>query len=239
MYNAEIIFQNFGGTRKEPTMAPTDKRVAGLNAKLALKLLVKANLHKEGFEFRADGDPELIRVDALCGVVKPSEMRAFLDNYSWETGKKLLAREAAYLEGSYGDPGIDRWLIVAPQMANPDAYWPEAKSSDLPRLPVRERSRVGRRFGSLSEPHHVKVANYLANIGESDLSPLSQNFSKLKLTRTAVMLFYMVKDRSEDFESVLFALQFPNNSIPGKLAWKVRVKSRPGEPVPAVVDKVK
>ena len=51
------------------------------------------------------------------------------------------------------------------------------------------------------------------------------------------MLFYMVKDSSEDFKSVLFALQFPKNSIPGKLAWKVKIKSKPGEPLPAVIDK--
>ncbi|CUT09702.1 Endonuclease [Bradyrhizobium sp.] len=239
MYNANIVFQNFGGSRKEPTMAPTDKRVAGFNAELALKLLQKANLHKERFEFRADGDPEPTRVDALCGVVTPPQMCAFLDKYTWETGKKLLEREVAYLGGKEGDPEIERWLIVAPEMARPDAYWPEAESGNIPRLPVRERSRVGHRFGSLSEPNHVKVANYLANIGEGGLSPLSQNFSKLKLTRTAVMLFYIVQDSSEDFESVLFALQFPNNSIPGKLAWQVRIKAKPGEPVPAVIDRVK
>ena len=147
MYNADIIFQNFGGTRKEPTMAPTDKRVAGLNAELALKFLEKANLHRELFEFHADGNPESICVDALCGVVKPPQMRAFLDEYRWETGKKLLKREVAYLQGEYGDPEIDRWLIVAPQMTRPDAHWPEAGRGKIPRLPVRERSRVGRRFG--------------------------------------------------------------------------------------------
>ena len=241
MYNASIVFQNFGGSRKEPTMAPTDKRAAALNAEHALKLLENANLHREKFEFCADEDPETIRVDALCGVVKPQQMLAFLNKFRWETGKELLKREIAYLEGTpgdpeSGDPEIDRWLIVAPQMVRPDAYWPEQESGKIPQLPVRERSRIGHRFGALSEPNHVKVANYLAGIGESGLSPLSQNFSKLKLTRTAVMLFYLVKDSSEDFESVLFALQFPKNSIPSKLAWKVK-KSEPGEPIPAIIDK--
>ena len=238
-YNARLTFRNVGSSRVERTLAPTDKKEAQHNTAEAILLLKDAKLHEERFEFRENANSKVDEVRAYVGEVSPDRMLKFLQAYKWESGKDILEDEKAYLAAKHGDPCIDRWLVIVPRLKGTGELWPK-KADGPPQTEVRHRGRIGRRYGSMSDPSDVLVANYLAGIGDSEVVPVSINLQKYAQPKTAVMLMYAVTDEAkEEFVSVLFALQLPKNNISRRLGWTTIITPKHGEATPVVVPLVK
>lgn len=235
MYNAKIVFRNFGSGRSERTVAPTKKPDAAKNARLAKELLGGCKWSAETFEYKAEGAKESF--EAYCGIADANAMLNFLKGYVWEGGGNVLLNETEFLRGAHGDPEIDRWMILAPVTKGEKETWPEKKNGEIPSLPVRMRTRVGRRFKVFSEPQHVALANYLARIDRQAITPVSSSIAEWDKEKTAVMLFYPVQDDDDDFVTIGFALHFPPNHLEKRLSWTVRRAGEDGAAAPVVVDK--
>jgi len=132
-----------------------------------------------------------------------------------------------YLGGSHGDPKINSWLIVSPQLAtsgkekaHENKPW-QACGFDFG---VRKRGLAlgENRYKVYSEPEHIDAASFLAGLVEGDR--LNQWTAQLKEERQAVMLFYPVLAAEEKcrIPTMGFVLLFPTNSISAKVRWKVR-----------------
>lgn len=235
MYNAKIAFRNFGGSRSERTIAPTRSSEGAMNENIARDLLRKCNWAQETFEYKAEGKRQSF--EAWCGSTTTTAMLDFLKGYVWEGGGNVLANEIEYLEGKEGDPELDRWVVIAPLTKGEKDSWPSKKDRDIPSFPVRMRTRVGRRFKVFSEPQHVDFANFLARIDRDTINPVSKNISKWDQARTAVMLFYPVRDDADDFVTMGFALHFPPNQLAKQISWTVRRLGVDGAGTPVVIDK--
>jgi hypothetical protein len=234
MYNARITFKNVGGAFVERTVSPATKSAADDNAEKSLVLLSAAKLSATNLAI-GTGPSGLRDFDAYVGAVSPGEMLSFLRKYRWEQDKGVLRHEIEYLEGNGGDPEIGDWLIVAPQLKGEGTEWPEQKISNVPKLSVKKRSRVGTRFGVFSEPLHVEASKYIAGLQPSEVS-VSSSLEKLRKVGRAVMLFYPVKASGDPFITIGFALQLPMNHLKRRLAYEVIRKGEEGAPEPVVVD---
>jgi hypothetical protein len=128
-----------------------------------------------------------------------------------------MSREEAYLAGKgKDDPGIERWILIAPQLKAADKIWSLGSNE----LSVKYRSRVddrGERFKVYSEPPHRAVAEVIAGVTRaSSASPAIKRLSKSK---TGVLVFYPVRGEKENFTSMGFALQLPPNGRPKELRY--------------------
>lgn len=235
MYNAKIAFRNFGKSRSERTIAPTKASDAAKNEKVAKALLRNCRWSLETFEYKLDGKREAFQ--AWCAIATPGAMQEYLKAYNWEGGGNVLANELDFLAGGEGDPEIGRWLIMGPLTKGVKESWPAKKDGEIPAFPVRMRTRVGRRFKIFSEPQHVAIASYLSQIDREAVVPISKNMSTLDKPKTAVMLFYPVRDDADDFPTIGFALHFPPNHLAKQISWTVRRAGEDGEDVPVVIDK--
>jgi len=235
MYNAKIVFRNFGAGHSERTIAPTKKADAAKNDRAANALLAGCRWSDETFEYKPEGKG--VSFEACCGIADPKAMLNFLSEYVWESGGHVLANEIEFLNGAHGDPEIDRWMILAPLTKGEKKSWPEKKNGEIPSLPVRMRTRVGRRFKVFSEPQHVALANYLARIDRQAITGVSSSIAKWDKAKTAVMLFYPVRDDADDFVTIGFALHFPPNHLEKQLSWTIRRAGEEGAAAPVVIDK--
>jgi hypothetical protein len=218
MYNARIAFMNLGGQYKEPTLAPTERIDAQHNEKRMRALLNGADIQlvdlsvERGSEFRA-----------LCAVLQPTAVLDFLRNYRWMNGLKPIQHEVEFLAGQHGDPEIDDWLLVAPQIDTRYEPWEVANIAFS--SPRRARTPTGR-FGVYSEPRHRPIAAYVARIKEDDANA-NANVRHLRRARRGVLLFYPVNCPDDDFHSMGFAIQFPENSISRQILFTVIDPSQP------------
>lgn len=235
MYNARIAFRNFGGSRSERTIAPTKAPDAAKNDRLARGLLSKCKWKLQELAYKVGGKAESF--EAWCGIATNTAVLDFLRGYIWEGSGNVLTNEIEFLAGGEGDPEIDTWLLLAPVTRGEREVWPPKKDGTIPSLSVRMRTRVGRRFKVFSEPQHVALANYIARIDRQTISPVSKNIPTLDKDKTAVMLFYPVRDEADDFVTMGFALHFPPNHLAKQISWTVRRAGDDETGTPVVIDK--
>jgi hypothetical protein len=236
MYNAEITFKNLGGNSSEPTVAPTDKRAAARNETATLQLLSSISWDEGEFGgLNAAGSMTTFR--AHFARIAPEPMLSYLRKYEWENGAEALKHQVAYLEGKEGSVGIERWLVLAPQLENADRFWPTRQIKGVPRFSVKERSRVLlKRFGVYSEPPHRTVAKYIAGFDIPATSVAGASIPA-KVAGTAVMLLYPVRPASgEAFDTIGFSLYFPPNTLAKRLSYRTRRLGNAGAPPPVVID---
>jgi hypothetical protein len=231
MYNAYITFKNFGGEWSEPTLAPNDANAALKNSTLALTLLSPANCKEykfSGVKKGKEGKLDASDVNAFCGLVKNSAMLEFLGGYQWNNARSVLQHEIEFMKGSEGDPGIEDWLVMIPVVAESRGVWPEGKVEGLPQVPVQKRSKIGERFKVYTTSSHRAVAEYISYTSDRFL-PSTKLADALRNPRRAVMLLYPIKDDTDAFVSIGFALLFPKNKIEKKILYSVRDQSRPDD----------
>ena len=121
-------------------------------------------------------------------------------------------------------------MIIAPQPAKiaKDKRWLVPGVGDFA---IRERSRdgEGRRYKVFTESVHVTVAEMITGTAAS-CEPTDSRTAALKRPRTGVMLFYPVLASTEKGVPTMgFSLHFPENGIPKKIRYGVKVKSRPND----------
>lgn len=215
---ATLAYENIAGEWKEKTAAPAGRTAALANQQLVRKILKGKTLRKDPFEASVGG--ERVAFEAVWTDLQPGDVKRWLEEYTWAKGQDAcMSREQIYLGGrGKDDPKIDRWVFLAPQLKNPDDTWSSGKGN--PPLSVKIRARVddnGERFKVYSERDHRTIARIIAGLEvPTGVSPVLR---KLSHPRTAVICFYPVKDRTEKFESMGFALQLPPNGRPKELRY--------------------
>jgi len=230
MYNATLVFMNFGGSHKERTVASTMLSIKSGNAAAMKTLLVEANM-SDGV---LDGDG-CKPFHAMAGVVSNAEMLNFLAVFRYGTAdgdqrELVLVRE--FLAGKHGDPDIDDWALIVPMLKNSGK--PDWKVPDVGTFKIRKRHRTDTRYGVFTEPNHVHAARMIA--GLTDGSPSNPFTRKLAHQRRGVMLFYPVlADHEKGIPTIGFSLDFPANNIPKVIRYGVKAPDRPTE---IVVDAV-
>lgn len=244
MWNAEIVAQNFGGNSINSTLAPTNAEDVLSNLQLADRLIAKIDLTRLTLG-ASSGGGKPNQFDALCGSVSSQDMVQFLKDYRWleeseGTRRKVLQRQIEFLEGAYGDPEIDGWLLIAPQRRNAK----DTLTMNGMTFTIKERSRTVAndrysRYEVYTEPEHVRVAEYASGINPHN--PSSDSTSSLQKGRQAVCLFYPVRDPHKDpprvgrsrkqYASIGFALYCPRNHIASPITFRVRNPDRAGDVV--------
>lgn len=227
MYNATLVFVNFGGEHKERTVASTLPKIKESNERLMAGLLVKAGLQTG--EIESSG---FTAFRATAGIVSNADMISFLGGYRYGPADEdqreiMLIRE--FLSGVHGNPEIDDWAVIAPRLKNEDNGKPWMVKG-VGAFEVRKRSRSETRYSVFTEPDHVKAAMVICGL-ISDV-PSNEFTRKLAGKRRGVMLFYPVLAAGETgIPTIGFSLDFPRNGIGRKVRYGVKVPDRPADVV--------
>lgn len=229
MRNARITFRNYGGELSESTFAPSDEGLQRLNLK-ALRALV-AGSTPQRLEATGRNPDGPLSLNGTVFEVTPDRMIDFLKAYRWYDDKPTQARlgnplrlQLEFLEGSAGSPGIDRWLVISPEIANPQG----SVSVEERELHVVYRTRKpagGARFNTYNDKRHRAFAEDLAGI--KLLAEPSETLQALRRTRTGVMLLYPITEAKgsgpQNPVTVGFTLLFPKNTIRNAVGFTVHM----------------
>jgi hypothetical protein len=237
MRNARITFRNYGGELSEATFAPATEAVQKLNIG-ALRALVAGSVPAR---LEATGKPKDAAKTFRATVFEAStdRMISFLRAYRWYDDRSPDARfgnplrlQLEFLEGSAGHPGIDRWLVVSPEIANPQGSF-ELEGVDL-NVVYRTRQSPTR-FNTYNDPNHRAFGRHLA--GPDTVPEASGALDAMKKPRTGVMLLYPITETKgasrREVVTVGFTLLFPPNNIRNAVGFTVHI---PAQPLEAVVD---
>jgi hypothetical protein len=237
MRNARITFRNFGGELSESTYAPIEE-AAQLHNIAALRALVAGGKLKH---LDASGTFEKAKKSFAATVFEASneKMISFLKAYKWydEKSPELkfgnpLRLQLEFLEGSAGDPCINRWLILSPEISTPQGSF-ELEGANL-NVVYRSRQSSSR-FNTYNDKFHRAFARHLA--GPTGLENPSDELEALRAPRTGVMLLYPITEKKgggkKDVLTVGFTLLFPPNNIRNAVGFTVHV---PAQPFDALID---
>lgn len=229
MFNAFIRFQNFSGEQAQKTVLPVDHSLVERNQQLLRELVAGSDLVRT--PMRLETIQAVDEFDSFTALLSAESVVAFAEQYQWTPGQRnVIEREVAFLRGTGAeDPGIREWLFMAPQIESDKQYKVAGTTLNVIR---RGRTATKGRYGVLSEPRHIRVAEYVAGVAFSG-ARANPDLKRLRQLRRGVFLFYPVSDRDENFVSMGFVLQFPLNKLPTRIAFSVR---RPDEPEAVVVD---
>ncbi|MEH2484540.1 Z1 domain-containing protein [Bradyrhizobium sp. AZCC 2230] len=188
MFNAQLIAENFGGQWIERT--GLTKRDVEHNASLFEKLLATRPPSPTKFSAKVDGVGETPLFDAFALVATHKEILEVLRGMRWTTSD-LLSLELGYLSGEMGDPAVDDWAVIMPQLKKPKRQWEAAKA----KFACVERTWIetpsGGRFLAFSDPKHRLVAECIAGIHKNPT--LKQSGADLCKERRGVVLLYPTK----------------------------------------------
>lgn len=229
MYNAEIRFQNLSADYTERTLAPSDPDRVASNQRAACELLNAARPSMQRMRFTAGGSTE--DFEALIGAADHAAGLRFLQQYRWSEDLPVQQRVIDFLaEQAPAATRVERWVIVAPQYGTDLAPW----TCDSMRLSVLQRARAqrpGGRFKVYSTPRDRVLAKALVGLAED--VKLQEPAASMASENQAVLLLYPVRDtqggEGEDFTTMGFAIQFPQNEIRQPIQFGVRDPSRPDD----------
>lgn len=223
MYNAYVKSRNFGGELAESTLAPDNETAKRSNIMRAESLLKSARLRR--VELNAGSH----RLEALVGSPSKSAVLSFLRGYKWLQGHPMLA-QIEYLEGRYGDPQIDSWIVVAPQASERRAVGTVLVAGHEVR--VLERTRGHNKLTTYNTAPHRRFATHLT--GVEPLPNPDEDLKFLTRSRQAVMLFYATSESSESVDdpwNVGFTLLFPPNRELPVITFGVHNLAEPDAPI--------
>ena len=223
MYNAILASENMGGEWLERTLLPEEPSAVTLNNDLIARLLRSTTLSSDDFEVK-DEKNVTFRMKAHWCSLQPDRVIAALRPFQFSK-PGVLAAALAFLEGGMGEPEIDGWLLVAPQVKSDETWDPVGGL----KFSVADRSRREEAAGykAFSEPRHRAVAEHLAMVKLRQA--LNAKTTELSKRRQGVILLYPCKDykRNEKFVSMGFALLAPPNGIARRAAFSVRDTMNP------------
>jgi hypothetical protein len=227
MFNAQIMFTNYGGRPADSTVTPTDRERAKREANENLFRSVLEAIVLDQYEFRAAASS----FDAIAGIVPREGLERIVREYQWANGHRPLQRQLEFMIGTGArDPGIRDWVLIAPQLQDARGhYWTAAGR----RFTVKQRSRIGERVNVFTEPDHKNIAAAIISRERvGDANPSVENF---RASGRGVVLFYPVYHR-EPFDpteppTMGISLLFPHNEIPTTIVFGVADPLQPEAPV--------
>jgi hypothetical protein len=208
-----------------PEAREREKVVA--NEALFRGILMSTDVRRERFEVAGRA------FEALVAELSSQDVDTILTKFKWAGANKPIQRELEFARGSgQYDPGIDEWLLIAPQLSTPgaDRMWRVGDDE----FSIKYRARVGSRVGVFTEPNH-KAAGAVV-ISPSAVPGSSDALEALRGPRRGVLLFYPVTHHPQqrpanDIPTMGFALLFPTNTISSTIVFGVADPARPTEPV--------
>jgi hypothetical protein len=228
MYNARIEFRNFGGRVIEHRLTPTGDADISFNEGL-FRRLIEANPITYS-ELVSDEN----RVRSYNAVVAHAELVQTLEKYRWLDGRKLLAAEIEFLQGKHGDPEIDDWAVLAPQLESEGAgvAWDVAGNE----LSVHLRRRDGntKLVNAYAGPEDRKIASIIAGT-DANSGARSGELQQLCQPRRAVLLLYPIthtKQPSSPWKPTMgFTLVLPPNRLRKQIGFSVKNPDKPDSAV--------
>ena len=238
MFNAKLKALNFGGEWVERTLASDRDEDLKFNEELFIRLLADTDLKRSELSVASGGKHS--KFDAWHGIVSHDRMLEMLDAYRWVEpyGTTLLELESQFLHGTaIGDPQIEDWLLVMPQLQLRRKPWQTAGYTFI----SVERARVGGfgRFKAYTGPNHRKVAEIIS--GNGTVEEANDAVRRLAKSRgRAVLLLYPVFQRADEnleqseIPTMGFAFISPPNDLPRRAEFTVK---RPDLEEQLVVDR--
>lgn len=228
MFNARIAYRNFGdkwSEHRRVAQVVDDKRH---NQGLFRGLLGLTALQ----ELSLQGDAR--RVTALGAVHSHQPVREVLGRYRWADGDPDLQRELEFLDGENGDPELDDWLVLLPQLTRPNVDWTwkvEGREVSIHHRGFWNDSRP--LVNAYSGPDDRAIAEVVT--GKRTAERHSEDLARQRQSRRGVMLVYPITHetrRSADWiPTIGFSLLFPRNRIRRLIGFTVARASEAGEPV--------
>lgn len=227
MYNAGISFRNFGGMLREHRLTPDTDSDVRHNERIARQVLEAHELVQR--ELVVDES----NVRAYVAHAARETVEDFLRSYRWLDDRGILAPELEFLSGKGGEPCVDDWIIVVPQLQQ-GAFGLSWSVSDHPlTVHSRKRNPDTRLVNAYAGPDDRRVAATLAGVYES--VGVSHELAALSGKRHAVLLVYpIVHGRSQHRDWVPtmgITLMFPRNQIRRQIGFVVKDNARADEPV--------
>jgi hypothetical protein len=225
MYNATISFRNFGGRVSEHRLAPTNEEDVIANEQLFRQLLERSRLDES--ELVVDD----ARVRALVGLAPADSIFSLLERYRWYERRKLLVPELEFLSGRKGDPEIEDWALIVPQLHSSEAHWEVAGQ----RLSVHLRRRASSTnlVNAYSGPEDRRVAAAIVGTAGSDNTIGA--LARLRREHRGVLLVYPIthseKVNKEWVPTMGFTIVFPPNHIKRQVSFVVKNPEQPDEPI--------
>ena len=158
-----------------------------------------------------------------------------LSGYIFADGTPDLSQELEFLDGCYGDPGIEDWAVLLPQL--------ERASERTWRLGGRDLSVHRRGYwlndkplaNAFTGPDTRAIAEVIAGVTEIAEPPA--DLRSLRSPRRAVLLVYPITHESRNerernwIATMGLTLQFPANDIAQRIGFAVQSPANPDEPV--------
>jgi Z1 domain len=235
MFNARLKAMNFGGEWVERTLASDRDEDLKFNEELFVRLLADSDLGHSELSVASAGKRSSF--DAFYGVIGHDRMLGVLDAYRWVEpyGTNLLKLESQFLHGTaVGDPQIDDWLLLMPQLRSNRKPWQTGGYT----FSSVERARVGGygRFKAYTDPNHRKVAEVIS--GNTFAEAANDEVRALAMPRRrGVLLLYPVFQRADEnleqsgIPTMGFAFIPPRNELPRRAEFTVRRKDLEDQPV--------
>lgn len=236
MYNAKITYRNFGGRLSESTFAPTEPDVIKEN-RMAFEALLKGASVSTVEVAAKLNKGRRITVSAKIAKLSPAAVVSFISAYrfynnprepSAKSGGPMLEQVDFLKRTGKNDPGIDDWLLFAPQISDPRAKDLLAKTEFG--VVFRSRPDDGNRLSTYNDPVHRQFAEYIAM--QDHLDDPNDSLAALRKPRRAVMIFYSITDivkpaKAKPPFTPGFTLLFPPNNIETPITFGVARQDQP------------
>jgi hypothetical protein len=227
MFNAQIAYRNFGGEWSEHRRVAQSIADRRHNESLFRRLIEEVGLDE--FDLAA-GARHMTAYGALTAA---EPVRAALAAYLWADGLRDLQQELEFLYGQHGDPQIDDWLLLLPQLTRiTERTWAiDGKSVSVHRRAYWNGTPP--LVNAYAGPDDRALAEMVT--GKRTSGEPSSDLKRLRAARRAVMIVYPIThELSEDpawIPTIGLSLLFPANDIPRQIGFTVRRPTQSGEPV--------
>ena len=172
------------------------------------------------------------------GVRSHADVRALLEGYRFADASPDLAQELEFLDGKHGDPGIEDWAVLLPQLKRPsDRSWPLVGHH----LSVHRRDYWRKPLANaFTGPEDKAIAEAIS--GRREVANPTSDLVGLQSDRRAVLLVYPITHEPpperEWVPTMGLTLQFPQNEIPQKIGFAVRSPRHADKPIIDVSESV-
>ena len=241
MFNSVLKSANIGGEWIERTQASDVDDDLIKNERLFADLLTDAGIRRSTLMVQS-ADGLATKTDAYWSIVSHEALTQALGAYLWEETVKhtVLAVELEFFRGKgLGDPAIDDWVILLPQLkASSRDPWEVAGRV----LTTVERARVDGfgRFKAYSDPGHRRVAEIISGKVKGEATDADGKEIQRERRRGAVLLYPVWPKGIDEPElkpvlpAMGFALLPPLNDLPKRAEFTVRSKKHASDAVVTV-----